>query len=290
MPVNLLAICAGDGGLGVKRIVTSAEVQNLLEGVFAQQEVAFLQGITEEVAFDGGWHPEPNELLSVQATNEVETVFAAAQQEVMSLQTVQADQIMSEGIKGIGVLVAKPAGPMLLLQNFDARQILQNRFSLFLSGDTFNQLTAPAFSLATGLAGFVVEGAVKFRSFSNIRKIFALKHLYIEATDAQVDAFAAHASLSIADAGTFKTQADQGIRKLVTAIGHRGTLDLYTADQICTAADGEGLAVARDGARIVVPMDRQGAKRLLQFLDDGYYRARLTGVMYITNSKKALAN
>lgn len=269
MPVNLLAVCRANEGLSVKRVSVTADVQNLLEGVFVQQEQQFLQGITEEIAFDGGWTPEENELLKVPATPQVVSVFHQATAGAVGLPVLNAAAIEGESIRALGVILEGVGGPRLLLQNFDARQVLQRHFALFLDGDTFNHLTAPAFSIASGLAGMVVDGEVKFRRFSKIRQIFDLKHLYIEATDAQVDAFTSHDSLTVDNAAAFKAGADQGIRKLINAISHRGTLDAFSTHEICSAAEEEGLHIDRVGDKIVLPMTRANAKRILHFLDDG---------------------
>src|SRR3546814_12053026 len=93
MPVNLLAVCRTDNGLTVKRVKVTAEVQAQLEGIFIQQEQTFLEGINEEVVFDGGWNPDPNELLFTPVTDEAAAVFAAAQGNVVAMPEVNAAEI-----------------------------------------------------------------------------------------------------------------------------------------------------------------------------------------------------
>lgn len=286
MPINLLAVCKAGDGLTVKRVRVSADVQALLEGIFLQQEQDFHNGITEEIPFDGGWKPEPNELLTLPITDEIQQTFMAAQREAVDFDVLDANRFLDENVRALGVVVTREGAPRLLLQQFDSRQILQRRLSLTLSGDTFNQLTAPTFCLATALSGVVEGDKVKFRSFSKIRLIFQLKHLYIEATDAQVDAFSGHELLSVANRDEFRTHADQGVRKLIHAISHQGILDEHTAADISGAAAGEGLRIEIEDDKIIVPRERKSLKELLAFLDDGYYRAALSGLHYITNSKR----
>lgn len=289
MPVNLLAVCRSDDVLVVKRVKVSADVQNQLEGIFIQQEQTFIEGVTEEVAFDGGWNPEPNEQLVAQVTDEAAGVFAAAQDNVIALPEVDAANFEAEGIRALAVLVQRPAGPRLLLQEFSSRQMLERRFSLVLDGDTFNRLTQPSFAIGASLAGIVEGDKIKFRKFSRIKLIFNLVSLYQEATDAEVDSFCELACIEVDDVEKFRGRADQKMRKLINAITKRGTLNAFTPAQIEAAGAGEGFAIHVANGKIVVPTVKSDAKALLHFLDNGLYRGALGGEIFITNSKRVHA-
>lgn len=286
MPVNLLAICRPAGVLTVKRVKVTAEVQNQLEGIFIQQEQMFVDGITEEVAFDGGWNPEPNEHLVTQVTDEAAAIFAAAQGNIVALPEVNPANFEAEGIRALGVLVQRPAGPRLLLQEFSARQMLERRFSLILDGDTFNRLTQPAFAIGASLAGIVEDDKIKFQKFSRIKLIFNLISLYQEATDAEVEDFCALSCVEVGNIEKFKKQADQKMRKLINAITKRDTLSKFTPAQIEAAAAGENFQIQVANGKIVHPTAKADAKVLLHFLDNGLYRGPLGGEIFITNSKR----
>lgn len=286
MPVNLLALCKVDNVSTIKRVKVTAEVQNQLEGVFIQQEQTFFENVTEEVPFDGGWNPEQNELLFADMTAEATAVLTAAQGNIVAMPEVNAPAFAEEGIKALAVLVQNPAGPRLLLQEFSARQILEKRFNLVLSGDTFNRLTQPAFSIGATLAGVIQNNRIKFKRYSRIKQIFDLSDLYQEATEAELTSFCALDTLHIADATAFKTMADQKMKKLVHAIAGRSTLTQHTPQQIAEAAASEGLQIDIVNNKIAMPTVKASAKALLHFLDHGLYRVSLTGQTYITNSKR----
>jgi hypothetical protein len=288
MSVNLLALCRHGGDYQVKRVQVTAQVQSLLEGIFTQQEQEFFDGITEEVPFDGGWRPERDELLDVDAPPEATAVLAAAQSNLVSLPDVDAAHFTSEGIRGLCVLMGRPGGDRLLIQNFSARQLLEQKFSLILDGDTFNRLSQPAFSIGSSLAGVIEGDRLKFNSFNNIRMIFDLKNLYQEASDSQLDGFMEHSAFHVADAAALKKVADQQIRKLVHAISERGILDVYTVAHIVATAASEGIVIAQQDGKSVLPSTRAEIKELLHFLDDAFYRAALSGDAYISNSKKRI--
>nr|WMC95688.1 hypothetical protein RAR13_20250 [Aminobacter aminovorans] len=273
----------------MKRIRVSADVQNQLEGIFIQQEQAFYDGVNEEVAFDGGWKPEPNELLYAPVTAEAIAVLEAAQGNVIAMPEINPTAFSEENIRGLGVLVQRAGGPRLLMQGFSAAQILERRFSLVLDGNTFNRLTQPAFSIGASLVGVIENARIKFNNFTRIKQIFDLTNLYQEATSLELDAFCDLPSLQIANVAEFKRIADQRMRKLVHAIAGRGTLNQYTPQQIEAAGNSEGFPIAVVDNRIVMPTGKAEAKDLLHFLDYGLYRAALSGEIYITNSKRLRA-
>jgi hypothetical protein len=286
MPVNLLAVCKNAGLTSLKHVRVTAEVQNQLEGIFIQQEQEFLEGITEEVLFDGGWSPEPSELLYAELTDEALTVQNLAFGNVVALETIDATNFRQEGIKALLVPILTPGNTRLLLQNFSAMQLLDQRFNLFLQGDVFSRLNEPGFAIGTSLAGTISNNRIKFRHYQKIKRIFDLANLYKEATDAQLDDFCGNVQLHVEDASAFKAQADQRMRKLVNAVMQSGTLSQYSAQQIAQAALATGFTVNVNHDKIVLPASKADAKALLHFLDDGLYRSSLTQVLFMTNSKR----
>ena len=286
MPVNLLAICKHDNHLILKRVRVSADVQNQLEGIFIQQQQDFFDDVDEEVLFDGGWEPDPNELIYSPITPEAEAILQAAQLNIVALPEVNPNNFDEDNIKALGVRLDGPNGPRLLLQEFSSRQVLDRKFSLTLNGETFTRLTQPTFTMGVSLAGVVEAGRIKFKKYSRIRIIFDLSNMYQEATEAEIETFCGHDSLEVGDVAAFKTISDQKMRKLIHAIIARGTLDEFTPQQIVDAGDAEGFAVQLDGGRVSIPDRKADAKALLYFLDNGLYRGRFGGQIFITNSKR----
>ncbi|MDX1091026.1 DUF4868 domain-containing protein [Sinorhizobium medicae] len=287
MPVNLLAICRTAAGFTLKRVKTTQPVQNVLEGVFLAQESAFLDGVTDEVDFDGSWKPEDSELLRSPVAAEMAAIWEKSLQNVVALDELDAQNFLAEGVKAICVVAGDGAGRRLLVQNFSARQVLgRTTLAFIFDGETFNQVTEPAFTLGAHLSAIMSEQFLKFRSYNNVKMIFDLANVYREATDAQIDDFATHASLFVADVEAFKGFADQTLRKLVHAVAKKAVLDSFTPEQIVTAAATATLDVLFENGRIVIPQNKADAKKLMHFLDEGFYRGPLSGVPYITNSKK----
>lgn len=289
MPTNLLAICRPDGILQLKRVKTVAEVQSSLEAVFATQEQQFNEGVTTEIPFDGGWKPDKHEVLVAASSDEMTAIWSASGQNIVALPELDAENFQTEAIKGLAVVAGQGQNRRLLIQSFSARQLLERSFAFILSGDTFRRLSEPAFTLGTNIAGILDQQSLRFKSYSNVRMIFDLASLYAEATDAQIETFSQHASLNVSDIAVFKGVADQGIRKLVNAISSRGTLDIYDVAAIRAAAAENEFPVVIEQNRILLPGNRADAKKLLHFLDEGFYRGAMSGTAYITNSKRQMS-
>jgi hypothetical protein len=283
---NLYALCRVGGDLAVKRVSVTQDVQQKIESQFQAQESAFLDGIDEEVGFGGDWKPDADEILVMDAPAEIGVITQALDGNPLALPVVDATNFMGEKIKALFTAVGAGKQRRILIQRFTAQQILARRFSLFLDGDTFKELTAPAFTFDNFIVAIVEGGKLKFKNFLMVKRIFELDQLYEEASDQQIEAFCAHESLKVDDIAAFKHEANESIRKLVHAITKTNILDNYPVADIVTKAKSLGLTVETDDDQIVMPSQRKDIKDLLRFLDDGIYEALLSSKRYITNSKR----
>jgi hypothetical protein len=283
---NLYALCRPSEQLEVKRVRLTQSVQDKIEGIFQAQASAFLDGIEEEVEFGGEWKPDSDELLTMELPEEADLIMSTVAASPMSLSHIDADNFMAEGIKGLLTTRQNGGSTQVLIQSFSAQQILARRFSLWLDGDTFKEITAPAFTLDNYITAIIEDGKLKFKSFFQVKRIFALSQFYQAATDQQIEAFCSHSSLHVPDVSAFKATADESIRKKVHAIVKTRVLDNYPVSEIVTKAGALGLAITTDNGKLVVPSTRKEIKTLFRFLDDGIYEAALSSARYITNSKR----
>jgi len=286
MPQNLFAACRIDGELIAKRVRLDHTVQQEIENIFDTQEASFRDGVTAEIDFDGSWKPDADEFLTVDIPDEGTLFPATINANPVSIPEINTANFANEGIKAIFTGQAVDGGTKVLVQRFSPAQILSRKFPLFLDGNTFRRLSDPAFTLESALTCIVEDGKLKFKSFHKVRTIVNLLEVYKEATDQEVEDFAGHASFEVADGDAFLESADQTVRKLIHAISRSGTLEIYTVNDIQTAANAVGVAVTVKNGRLALPTERASVKTLLRFLDDGLYEAPLTGRRYITNSKR----
>lgn len=282
---NLFALCRINGRLEVKRVVLSQGVQDKIAGLFAGQYSSFLEGVIEEVKFGTDWKPDNDEILVMDAPEEASEALKQMTGDILVIPTIDAANFSDEGIKALAVANGTPDNPRILIQMFTAQQVLSRRFALMFTGDTFRELTEPAFTLDNSLAAIIENGRLKFKSYFLIKRVFEITYMYQEATNQQIDTFCAHDSLRVADAMALKSVADQTIRKLIHAVHTTGVLDKYDVADIAAKAKLLGMHITIIDGKIDFPLEKKLAKHLLRFLDDGIYEAPLTSRRYMTNSK-----
>lgn len=287
---QLYAACRAGGVLTVRHVQLANQLQGQLDGLFQAQETAFLAGVAEEIDFDGGWKPDDDELLVINGLPEVQILLAAANQNAIALPVLDVQNFANESVKALFTALGDAPNKRLLIQNFSPQQLLSTHFTLLHDGNVFRRLEQPAFALGTHLVATVsAGGAIRFKSYAMLRRILDVTPIFREATDAELGAFCAHGSLGFADAPTFIAHADEGIRKLVHAIGKLNVLGLHAVAEIEARANEIGFQVQIVGGRISVPEDRKGAKTLFSFLLNRVYRGPIDHQLQITNSNRPLA-
>jgi hypothetical protein len=287
---NLFALIktSDDAPLRTRRVSITNAVQGEVSGLFEAQAIQFLDGITDEIAFGSDWRLDPEEIYSTALPPEALAVVEAVTGNPMALQIVNSQQFAGEGIRALATVSGDGAKARVFIQRFTAQQLLQRKFTFMLQGDTFNRMTAPAFTLENSLVAVLEDGKLKFKSFSNIKRIFTLSSLYQEATDNQIDEFCAHPSLSVSNVAALKMQSDQTSRKLIFAVSKSGILD-SNVSEVVAKANAMGLPIKLVAGKIEMPTDKRTMKLVLRFLDDGIYKAPLTELTYMTNSKRQLS-
>lgn len=286
--MTLLAYCKNAQGNLVKRIPVTNPVQAGIEAVFVDQEAAFRAGRQSEVEFDGDWKPDEDELLTLDVTAEANVLIAAATGNALALTAINTANFEAEGIRALFTVAGNNGAIRLLVQRFTAQQLLNRRRALLLHGNNFRELTEPAFTLGSSLTCIIEGGQIKFDSYHNLRAVFDLSEFYQEATDEDIDALAAHASINIADVDAFKDDATQTIRKLVHKVLNSGVLNAHTPQAIQQRAAATGLTLVVQNGAIEVPANKKLARQFFRFLDDSLYEAPLSGQRYVTNSKQAI--
>jgi hypothetical protein len=285
---NLYALCRDQNNDPVvKRVLLTQPLQAKIEVLFQTQTAAFLDGVTEEVDFTGDWKPDTDEMLVIDAPTEAQAITTALAANAVAIPEIDGRHFQTENIRALFVQLQSGGQTRVAIQLFTAQQILSRRFMLLLDGNTFKELTEPAFTLDNFIHAILEDGKLKFKSFFNIKRIFLLKQFYEEATDTQLEAFCTHPSLEVANIDAFKVMSDQNLRKMINAVIKTGVLDNYTPTAIVSSAANFGLTISLlQNGKMEVPTNRRDAKYFFRFLDDGIYQAPLSAAQYMTNSKR----
>ena len=283
---NLFAVCRNEDGLVVKRVPLNAQLQEDIVDMFDGQEATFLKGITEEIPFEGTWKPDSDQLMFIDAPQEASVLIAAASANPVSIPTIETDGFGEEGIRALFCVKQVGGQESILIQQFTRRQMLEHKWAVLLSGNTFRRLSEAAFVMPSSLTCTLIDGRMKFKSWSNLRTIFNVTDIYRAATDKEVEGFGHHGAIKVDDVEQLLEESDQQMRRMINQVLSEGTLDKYPATRIQQAANQTLLSIEVEGERIVWPPARREQKELLQFLVDNRYAGALSGTIYVTNSRR----
>lgn len=277
---------------GIYRLPVTQQLATDIEALFTAQEAAFLDADTEIVAFDGRYQPEDHELLEIEGFAEAAGIETAIRNPI----DVPAFQLSEESTATLAGLIfgyMDHNRPRALIQVFDKRRATTSRgFTIWHAEDVFRRWEGVALTFDTHLTAILHRGRLQFRSFFQVRRLFDMAAYYREATDADLEAFAEHGRICLADGFAIADIADGWIRRRIGLIADSGILDQATPRKLAGIAARFDLTlqVRRVGGqeRIELPTQRKQLKRLLKFLDEDYYESALSDAKYVTSSKRRI--
>ena len=284
--MNLFALTK-IAGSRIVRFPLTAELQAEVDAMFRQQLAAFEADIVETIPFDGRYVPDESELLTIDRFSGGDELVAAAANP-LAAETFDPAAHSLEAVKALFVGIRRNGKPCVLIQHFERRRLISSRsLAMFFSGNTFQKMSDQGLTLNTRLLAVIENGTLRFQSFYFLRQVFDMTDYYREATNDEVEAFATHPNLAVHDVPGFVASAGPVIRKKISTIVQSGILDSHTTAQIVATAQTFDVPVLLDEHnRIVMPSNKTDLRRLLQFLDEDYYRSPLSQTRFISNSKR----
>ena len=155
-------------------------------------------------------------------------------------------------------------------QVFDAGKLLSNRWTLIglpiHAGDTYQRLEEPGLMLQDKLTAHYHNGTLYFSSYHNTKRFLDLADYYREATDTDLEAFAATDLFALEDEAGFKGQADSIIRKKIALLQKNEVLKDITVTEIKTVANNFNAELpeehhinitVKDDGKLVIPEDKK---------------------------------
>ena len=286
--LNLFALVQ-DPFKRVQRFALDGKVQKELTEYLETQEAAF-NAVQAEYEFDGKYKPDSGELLVINEFDDINGLGAAIQ-DPMSVHEVDPTPAFFETITALfSGRVEDDGSVTVLLQNFDRRRVLSNKgLTIFHSANTFKKLEGVGLTIDWKLAAILSGTRLKFTSFHNARQIFDLSDHYIEATDADLSAFADMEVIQ-ADIKVLVATADTWIRRKIALVQQSQILTKVPLPVIQAAAASFGIVISfslEEGvSQLVLPEQKAELKTLLRFLDEDYYESPLSKTHFISNSKR----
>lgn len=289
--LNLFALVK-DPAARVQRFVLDGAVQAELTAYLTDQESTFNSAQTE-IPFDGKYKPDSGEVLVIDGFDDINGLQAAIEDPMAIPEVLPSPQFFDQVCALFSGRVEPDGTKTVLLQNFDRRRVLSTSgLSIFHSANVFKRIEGMGLTIDWKLAAILSDTRLKFNSFHNARQIFDLSDHYIEATDADLKAFAAMAEVK-ANEAILLDVADTWIRRKLALVQQSQILTKVPLPVIQAAAAGFGITInfsIIDGTgqtQLVLPEKKSELKTLLRFLDEDYYESPLSKTHFITNSKRA---
>jgi len=292
-PSNLFALI-DDDITPVRRIPLTAALNNELAQLFAGQRAALLED-KQPIAFTGSYNVDEGEIFTI-ANYPLPPAISKAIGNPLTHPVLDLNA-ETHRIKALFSGTWSAASKTVNFQVFDAGKLLKRGFTLIGSGDTYKKLEEPGLMLQDKLTAYYKNGTLFFNSYHNTKRFLDLANYYREATDTDLDDFAATELFAFEDEAGFKKQADTIIRKKIALLQKNEVLKNITVIDIQTVANNFNtelpkehcitITVNEDG-KLIIPEDKRRLKELIRFLDEDYVTAPLTKRKCLTNSKQYL--
>jgi len=290
---NLFAL-VDDEDAPIRRIPMTAALNTELAQLFAEQRAALL-GDRQPIAFTGSYNVDEGEIFTIADY----PLPPAIGQPIGNPLTCPVLNLNTEThrIKALFGGTWTAANKTVNFQVFDAGKLLKRGFTLIGSGDTYKKLEEPGLMLQDKLTAHFHNGTLYFSSYHNTKRFLDLADYYREATDTDLDDFAATDLFAFEDEASFKEQADSIIRKKIALLQKNEVLKDITVTDIQTVANNFNAElpeehhitiIVNDDGKLVIPEDKKQLKELIRFLDEDYVTAPLTKRKCLTNSKRYL--
>lgn len=294
---NLFAL-VDDEDAPIRRIPLTAALNAELAQLFTEQQTAFL-GDKQSITFTGSYNVDAGEIFTL-ADYPLPPVIGQA---ISNPLTCPALNLNTEThrIKALFSGNWTDANKLVNFQVFDAGKLLSNRWTLIglpiHAGDTYKRLEEPGLILQDKLTAHFHNGTLYFSSYHNTKRFLDLADYYREATDTDLDDFAATDLFVFEDQAGFKAQADSIIRKKIALLQKNEVLKDLTVVGIQTVANNFNAELPEEhhitimvseAGKLVIPEDKKKLKELIRFLDEDYVTAPLTKRKCLTNSKQYL--
>lgn len=292
-PTNLFAL-VDDDDAPIRRIPLIAALNSELAQLFAEQQGTLLAD-KQPIAFTGSYNVDEGEIFTIVdyplPPNIGQAIGNPLTCPVLDLNTE------THRIKALFSGTWTAANKTVNFQIFDTGKLLKRGFTLIGSGDIYKKLEEPGLILQDKLTAHFHNGTLYFSSYHNTKRFLDLADYYREATDTDLDDFAATDLFAIEDEAGFKDQADSIIRKKIALLQKNEVLKDIAVSDIQIVANNFNAELPEeyrisitinDDGKLVIPKDKKKLKELIRFLDEDYVTAPLTKRKCLTNSKQYL--
>lgn len=290
MPLNLFALL-DPPGRRIQRFALLTAVQVELTEYLLEQERTFNETGPNEIAFDGKYKPDGDEVLLIDGFADIDNLHAAIQNPV-GVPEIDPNPVELSRIKALfSGYTAGDGSRVALLQQFDKRKIISPRgLHLFYSDHVFKKVNGNGVTVDAKLSAILRDDRLLFFSFHAARQIFDLTQYYREATDGDIHNFANLETIHVPNMPAFIAVADTWVRRKVALVQQSRIMEAVPIAELRAIALEFNIALPTrnvDGVEsIILPETKVALKQLLRFLDEDYYMSPISRQPHLTNSKR----
>ena len=290
--LNFYAIEKSDD-FRLSRVRLTQDVQTQLSELFEEQRLALEGPEVKPIGFEPDYKPDDNEVFAAEyATPEFlsDAIDCPEQIDDLHLPFTTLAPVV-KGIVGVD-----PHAQSFYFQHFNGSLILDRRRVLLYRGDTFNNLDSPGITVAGKMAATLVDGSLRFKSFSTTRQFLDLRSLFQEATAEEIEVFLNHEKFHIDSADELVGRLSDRLRKRFAVVIHSEILENPKVTPRLIQQQGKKYAGLEDlrysnkdgSTRLILPTELSRLEKLLRFLAEELYIGDLTGNERVSNSSRTV--
>jgi hypothetical protein len=286
--LQLVAIVRQGAQTRLLRIPLHQDLQHTLAESWQGQYEAFV-GDVQEIDFSAGYQTEDHERFCLRDYALPDWLAHETSQTVPDLAAISNEEALVDAIRGIAAFARyRDGNELILFQKFSRSHVIRPGQFLFLQNNTYKTSERLGLTLDSKLSAVYMptDSKLLFHNFRTVNTFLPLADFYEEASEQQIREVLGHKRLAPEDADVLATDSNQWFRKRFAMLRDSGVLDTYSARQIKARSKGYDVEIHVSKGRIVFPVDRPAAKKLLQFLNEELFRGAITETLYETNSKR----
>ncbi|MBR1369273.1 hypothetical protein RJ53_07110 [Methanocalculus chunghsingensis] len=285
---QLVALTKENDELSAFYIPLDQDLQTQLSNSFSEQYKSLCKD-SSEIEFDASYKPDSNELFCIHPYELPNMICDMSSHHIPTLDNVSFLGNSYTSVKAIVAFVKDSQNEELVLfQNFYNSYVIKPGRSIIFQSGIYKGVSQPIITLQNKLSAIYIpiEKKLLFKNFRNTNLFLPLADYYKEASNQEIHEILNHSLFSTENMDLIIGFSNQWFRKRFAMLQNSGILDIYSAHQILEESQGHDVHIQLDGDKIIFPVEKQPAKRLLQFLNEELFRGPITKRLFETNSKK----
>ena len=285
---HLVAIAHRRPWTTLLRVPLRQDTQDALKASWSSQYSSFYHPGIELLHYAPGYKLDPDQRFVIDDFDLPCWLTEMRSTTVGSLDPIRTEAKLMASISSLAGLGQDENGrELILFQNFSRSRVIEPGRLLLMAGWPYIVSDhAVALDSRLNAVYFVENRRLIFDNFRAVNTFLPLHEHFEPATEEKILSILAHDKLAPEDPLALAKDANQWFRTRFAMLDQSGVLDEFTPEQIQSRAERYRVRVELDAGRIVFPAGQEGAKRLLQFLNEEIFRGAITDALYETNSKR----